>query len=122
MATLAYITLTMINHLESIGKQLNFYVKSMKILYLDMSLKVLRSLHAFDLILRNRPSCFQNSTILDIVISDFHKLTITMMKTNFRKQEPIIMNYRNYKSFKNDFFQNELLYEISKYGFRGMYH
>ena len=46
-----------------------------------------------DLILPNRPSCFQNSTVLDIGIPDFHKLTITTMKANFRKQKPIIKNY-----------------------------
>ena len=68
-----------------------------------------------DLILTNRPSCFQNTAVLDIGISDYHKLTTTTMKANFNKQN--FMNYRNYKYFNNDFFKNELMHEISKYGF-----
>ena len=47
-------------------------------------------------------------------------LIITMMKANFHKQMPIIINYRNYKSFNNDSFRNELMHEMSKYGFRDM--
>ena len=47
---------------------------------------------------------------------DFHKLTITRMKANFQKHKPITFNYRNYKSFNNDFFRNELMNEINKNG------
>ena len=53
-----------------------------------------------DLILTNRPLCFQNTIVFDIGLSDFHKLTITTMKANFQKQKPIILNYRNYYFFK----------------------
>ena len=40
------------------------------------------------------------------------------MKSSFKKQKPIIFNYRNYKRFNNDKFRNDLLYEFSKRGFR----
>ena len=38
-----------------------------------------------DLILTNRPSCFQNSVTVETGISDFHKLTVSVLKTNFGK-------------------------------------
>ena len=40
------------------------------------------------------------------------------MKSSFKKQEPIIFNYRNYKRFSNDKFRTDLLYEFSKRCFR----
>ena len=55
-----------------------------------------------DLILTNKPLYFQKTTVIETGISDFHKLTVTTMKSNFQKQEPIIFNYRNYKRFNND--------------------
>ena len=50
-----------------------------------------------DIILINRPKCFQCSTILATVISDCHKLTVTMLKETFQKQKATIISYRNYK-------------------------
>ena len=38
-----------------------------------------------DLILTNRPKSFQKTTALETGLSDFHKMTITIMKTMFRK-------------------------------------
>ena len=38
------------------------------------------------------------------------------MKANFQKHKSIIFDYRNYKSFNNDFFRNELMNEINKNG------
>ena len=38
-----------------------------------------------DLILTNRPHNFQNSTVLETGLSDFHLLTVTVLKTTFRK-------------------------------------
>ena len=55
-----------------------------------------------DRILTNKPLYFQKTTVIETGISDFHKLTVTTMKSNFQKQEPIIFNYRNYKRFNND--------------------
>ena len=36
------------------------------------------------------------------------------MKSKFYKQKPKIFNYRNYKTFNNESFRNDVLYEISK--------
>ena len=43
-----------------------------------------------DLILTNKPSYFQTTTVIETGISDFHKLTVTVLKSSFRKQEPKI--------------------------------
>ena len=45
---------------------------------------------------------FNPTIVLETGLSDFHKLTATVMKSTFRKQEPTIIHYRNYKHFNND--------------------
>ena len=50
--------------------------------------KSLRSPTCIDLILTNWPKCFQNSNVFEIGLSDFHKLTLTVLKTYFQKQKP----------------------------------
>ena len=70
-----------------------------------------------DLILTNKHSYFQMPTVIETGLSDFHKLTVTTLKSSYLKQEPKIFNYRNYKYFNNEHFRNDFLYEISKKGF-----
>ena len=65
-----------------------------------------------DLMLTNKPMCFQNTVTLETGLSDFHKMTLTVMKYYFKKQEPKIVNYRDYKKFSNDIFQQEVLSEL----------
>ena len=66
-----------------------------------------------DLILTNRPRSFCNSDTLETGISDFHELTVTVLKMFFKKQSPNIISYRNYKNFSNDSFRTNLINEIS---------
>ena len=66
-----------------------------------------------DLILTNHPKCFQNSGVYETGISDFHKLTFTVLKTYFQKAKPRIIKYRNYKYFNNNDFRDELIRELS---------
>ena len=54
-----------------------------------------------DLILRNRLRSFQNSCTFEIGLSEFHKMTLTVLKSSFAKQKPRILNYRNCKYFNN---------------------
>ena len=49
---------------------------------------------SIDLILTNRLSYFQHSTVFETCLSDFHLLTITESKTSFQKREPKIIKYR----------------------------
>ena len=67
-----------------------------------------------DLILTNRSRSFQSTSIIDTYLSDFHRLTVTVMKMNFIKQTPKILYYRNYKYFNNDLFRSMLLQELNK--------
>ena len=53
-------------------------------------------------LLTNVPKYFQNSSVIETGLSNFYKMALTMMKTNFRKLEPKIINYRNYRYFFND--------------------
>ena len=41
-----------------------------------------------DLILTNRQKSFQNSIIIGIGLSDFHKLTVTVLKSYLRNRSP----------------------------------
>ena len=73
-----------------------------------------------DLILTNKPSYFQTTTVVETGISDFHKLTLTIIKSTLPKVEPKIFHYRNYTNFDNQTFRNELLFEIRKKGFQNI--
>ena len=61
-----------------------------------------------DLIQTNRPRCFQNSSTIETGLSDFHKLTVTVLKSTFRKMPPKVIKYRDYKKFSQANFYHEL--------------
>ena len=52
-----------------------------------------------DLELTNLPKIFYNQRAIETGLSDFYKMTITIMQTTFCKQEPKIIPYRDYKNF-----------------------
>ena len=78
--------------------------------------KNLKNPKTIDLILTNRPRKFCNSDTLETGLSDFHKLTVTVLKMFFKKQSPNVISYRNYKNFSNDSFRTNLINEISSNG------
>ena len=61
-----------------------------------------------DLILTNRKYNFQSSTTIETGLSDFHHLTLTIMKTSFRKKPPKVIRYRNYKNYNHKNYRNDL--------------
>ena len=61
-----------------------------------------------DFILTNSPRSFQNSSVFETGLSDFHKLTITVLKQYFPKLKPKVVNYRDYRNFRNNEFIAEL--------------
>ena len=67
-----------------------------------------------DLILTNKPRSFQCSSVIETGLSDFHKMTVNVMKTFFEKLQPRVVNYRDYKYFENDKFSTNLLSEFGK--------
>ena len=51
---------------------------------------------------------FQNTKPVETGLSDFHKMTVTVLKTAFKKSLPKIITYRDYKTFCAADFGNEL--------------
>ena len=60
------------------------------------------------LILTNNPKCFQSSSVVETGPSNFHRMTVAVMKTTFKKFEPRIIQYTDYKNFQNDQYRDEL--------------
>ena len=52
--------------------------------------------------------------VIETGLSDFHKLTVTVLKTSFKKKLPKVIQYRNYKTFSHPKFRNELKYSLNK--------
>ena len=50
---------------------------------------------SIDHILTNHARCFQHSGIYETGLSDFHKLTFTVLKMFYAKQKPRIIKYRD---------------------------
>ena len=68
-----------------------------------------------DLILTISPRNFQDNSVFETGLSDFHKLATTVFKQYFPKPKPKIVNYRDYSNFRNDEFRAELDNEILKH-------
>ena len=68
-----------------------------------------------DLILTNRKMLFQNTNVVETGLSDFHKMTVTVLKTYFKKAPPKIVSYRDYKKFSHVEFRMELQHCLSQY-------
>ena len=62
----------------------------------------------YDLILTNCKHSFQNTEAFTTGFSDFHKMTVSVLKIQFIKSEPIQINYRDYKNFNATIFSHEL--------------
>ena len=62
-----------------------------------------------NLIRKNKPRSLQNSCTFETRLSDFHKMTLTVLKSFFAKSKPIDLNYRNYKVFNNTLFRDQVL-------------
>ena len=43
-----------------------------------------------DLVITNRPKSFQNSVTVETGLSDFHKITLTVMKVFYKEQKKIL--------------------------------
>ena len=72
-----------------------------------------------DLILTNTPQNFQSTCLLETGLSDFHLMTLTVMKKVFKKMKLSIfklgiLNYRSHKHFSNEAFRTSLSNKLSK--------
>ena len=66
-----------------------------------------------DLILTNVPRMFQNTCVLETGLSDFHLMTVTVMRKTFKKMRPRVINYRSYRDFSNETFRVSLINNLS---------
>ena len=59
--------------------------------------------------LTNKPRCFQNTTVVETGLSDFHGLVLTlMMKTHIPRLKPQVIKYRSYKKFEPEKFLQDV--------------
>ena len=54
---------------------------------------------SIDVILTNRPRCFQNTSVFETGMSDYHGLVITVMRSHLPRLKPKVIKYRSYKKF-----------------------
>ena len=73
-----------------------------------------------DLILTNCPRSFENMDTFEIGLSDFHKLSFTVLKQHFPKQKPKVVIHRQYRNFRNVYFRIELESALLKYDFNNI--
>ena len=66
-----------------------------------------------DLILTNKPLSFKNTYMIEIGLSDIHKMIVAVMKMHFPKIKPQVVSYRKYKDFHNQTFLGSLRYELN---------
>ena len=60
-----------------------------------------------DLILTNKNKLFQHSNALETGLSDFHKLTVSVLKMTYKKLKPKVIMYRNYKNYISEEFRHD---------------
>ena len=67
-----------------------------------------------DLMLTNVPHCWWSSCVIETGLPDFHLMTLTVMKKEYRKFQSRIIGYRGYRYFSNKKFRENLLHNLSK--------
>ena len=72
-----------------------------------------------DLILTNRPRSFQDSTVVETGLSDFHKMCVTVMKMYHCRQKPSVITYRKSNNFFNIEFMKDLEEHLTKFEYFG---
>ena len=61
-----------------------------------------------DIMLTNRPNCFQKTSTVVTGLSDFHRMIISCLKTTFKKVPPKKIIFRDYKKFDEQNFRYDL--------------
>ena len=68
-----------------------------------------------DLIVTNIPKSFQEPKVTETELSNFHKMSLTVMKVFYNKQKPKIIQYRKCKGFSNEAFMHELESALARF-------
>ena len=61
-----------------------------------------------DLIITNKPKSFRNTVGISTRLSDFHKMVLASMKTNFEKSAPKTLIYSDIRQFNKVAFKRDL--------------
>ena len=77
--------------------------------------KNVRNPSSIDVMVTNKKSSFENSMTLETELSDHHKMMITVLKSHFKKDDHITINYRIYKSFDDQKFRNDVIRRIEQF-------
>ena len=64
--------------------------------------------------LTNMPRNFQDTCVIETGLSDFHLMTLTVMRNKFKKIKPRFINYRSYNSFSNEYYRKYLFNEFKR--------
>ena len=67
---------------------------------------------SIDIILTNKKNSFQNSMTVETGLSDFHKMTVTVMKKFKKKKDPIKITYHDKKKFDAIKFRDHIKNQI----------
>ena len=67
------------------------------------------------LILTNVPRTFQSTCVVETGLSDFHLMTLTVMRKSFQKYQPKIINYKS--NFSNEKYRETLINNLPKENF-----
>ena len=70
-----------------------------------------------DLMLTNAVRNFQSTCALETGLSDFHLMTVAVMRKSFKKLQPRIKTYTSYKNLSNEKFKSCLLNDLRKEDF-----
>ena len=81
-----------------------------------LAIKIQRIHHALIFFLTNSPRSFHNMQTIEICLSDFYRLVVTVLKIYLPNEQPKIITYRECKIFDNKSFLEESLFELDKLG------
>ena len=70
-----------------------------------------------DLILTNVPRSFQSTCVVETGLSDFHLMTLIVLRKSFKKLQPKLIKYKSYKNFSNEAYRETLIKNLSKENF-----
>ena len=67
-----------------------------------------------NLMLTKVPRSFQSTYVIETDLSDFHLMTLTVVRKEYQKFQSRIISYRSYRHFPNENFRENLLHNLSK--------
>ena len=63
---------------------------------------------SIDVILTNRPKCFQKSRAVSVGLSDYHKLIVASMKSQSPHKEMKTIKYRSFRKFDTETYVSDI--------------